>query len=82
MTKQHKSTALCYHRRLCYFVVMSDQPKDVRLPVMVSRSQVQAIDDWRFRSKIPTRAEAIRRLLDAGLAASEPAKPAPKKKGG
>lgn len=50
---------------------MSEQPKDVRLPVMVTRAEAQAIDDWRFKNRIPTRAEAIRRLIELGLKAEQ-----------
>lgn len=49
---------------------MSDEPKDVRLPVMVTRSEAKAIDDWRFENRVPTRAEAIRLLIAAGLKGS------------
>ena len=48
---------------------MVDEPKDVRLPFMVSRREVAAIDDWRFQQRIATRAEAIRRLIQIGLEA-------------
>lgn len=44
-----------------------DEPKDVRLPVMVTRSEAEAIDEWRFANRVPTRAEAIRRLIRLGL---------------
>jgi hypothetical protein len=47
-----------------------DAPKDIRLPIMVSKSEAQAIDDWRFSNRVGTRAEAIRRLIDLGLEAS------------
>ena len=47
-----------------------NEPKDVRLPLMVSRSEVRAIDEYRFSERIPTRAEAIRRLIELGLYAS------------
>jgi hypothetical protein len=46
---------------------MEQEPKDVRLPVMVSRSDLEAIDGWRYANRVPTRAEAIRRLLELGL---------------
>lgn len=46
---------------------MNDEPKDVRLPLMVTRSEAAAIDDWRFENRIPTRAEAIRMLIQRGL---------------
>jgi hypothetical protein len=49
---------------------MSDEPKDVRLPVMVTRSEAVVIDEWRFQNRIASRAEAIRRLIQLGLDAS------------
>ena len=53
---------------------MVEEPRDVRLPFMVSRREAAAIDDWRFRQRIATRAEAIRRLIQIGLeAAAAPA---------
>lgn len=57
---------------------MTQEPKDVRLPVMVTRTEADAIDAWRYENRIPTRAEAIRRLIEIGLkaAASGPAKTA------
>ena len=51
---------------------MSDQPKDVRLPVMVTRPEAEEIDEWRFKNRVPTRAEAIRRLIRLGLQAGDP----------
>ena len=54
---------------------MVDEPKDVRLPFMVSRREAAAIDDWRFQQRIATRAEAIRRLIQLGLEAAERPKP-------
>lgn len=40
-----------------------------RLQVMVSEHELQAIDDWRFKSRMPSRAAAVRELLKRGLAA-------------
>ena len=42
-------------------------PKNVRLPLMVSDQELDAIDAWRYANKIPSRAEAIRRLIERGL---------------
>jgi hypothetical protein len=47
---------------------MDNEPKDVRLPLMVTRAEAAAIDEWRFANRIPTRAEAIRRIIALGLA--------------
>lgn len=48
---------------------MDAEPKDVRLPLMVSQSELEAIDAWRFAEHMPSRAEAIRRLIELGLKA-------------
>ena len=50
---------------------MESEPSDVRLPLMVSRSVVRAIDDWRYTNHVPTRAEATRRLIELGLEAAK-----------
>jgi hypothetical protein len=49
---------------------MDTEPKDVRLPVMATRSEAEAIDTWRFKNRVPTRAEAMRRLIRIGLEAA------------
>ena len=43
------------------------EPKDQRIPIMMSASDVKAIDDWAFANRIRSRAEAIRRLTRRGL---------------
>jgi len=48
-------------------MVMDKEPKDVRLPIMVTQQEATAIDDWRFEHRVPTRAEAIRQLIALGL---------------
>jgi hypothetical protein len=49
---------------------MDDEPKDVRVPFMTTATQVASVDEWRRSQKdMPPRAEAIRRLIEAGLAA-------------
>lgn len=41
-----------------------------RLQVMLSPEELAAIDDFRFRHRMPTRAAAVRELLKFGLAAA------------
>ncbi len=41
-----------------------------RLQVMLSPAELAAIDDFRFKHRMPTRAAAVRELLKFGLAAS------------
>lgn len=40
-----------------------------RLQVMLSPEELAAVDDFRFRHRMPTRAAAVRELLKFGLAA-------------
>lgn len=43
------------------------QPLTHRQVFMLSEAEVTAIDDWRFKHRIPTRAKAIRSLIEFGL---------------
>jgi hypothetical protein len=43
------------------------QKKTERLHMLMSRSELEAIDDWRFKNRIGTRSDAIRRLCQVGL---------------
>jgi len=48
---------------------MSDLTRPERLQIMLSPEELSALDDWRFRSRMPSRAAAIRELLRRGLTA-------------
>jgi hypothetical protein len=39
-----------------------------RLHMKISADEVLAIDDWRYANRIPSRSEAVRRLVQIGLA--------------
>lgn len=52
---------------MAYRASMDQEPKDVRLPIMVTATEAKAIDDWRFENRVATRAEAIRQLIALGL---------------
>lgn len=42
--------------------------KDQRIPIMMTRTEVDRIDRWRaHQPDLPSRAEAIRRLVEQGL---------------
>jgi hypothetical protein len=38
-----------------------------RLQVMLEPEELEALDDWRFENRLPTRAAAVRELLRRGL---------------
>ena len=38
------------------------KPRVNRVPVMMSEEELKAIDDWRFKNRVATRSDAIRRL--------------------
>lgn len=40
-----------------------------RLQIMLTPEELAALDDWRFKARMPSRAAAIRELLQRGLAA-------------
>jgi len=50
-------------------VMASDPSRSERLQIMLSAEELAALDDWRFKSRMPSRASAIRELLRRGLAA-------------
>lgn len=45
----------------------TDEPRQNRIPFMMSDAELAAVDEWRFANKIATRAEAIRRLVQIGI---------------
>lgn len=46
-----------------------DERKSERFNMFVSRSELDAIDDWRFRNRIASRSEAVRQLCKIALEA-------------
>ena len=47
---------------------MATELKDQRVPVMLSVSELRALDEWRRRqADMPSRSETVRRLLAAAL---------------
>jgi hypothetical protein len=63
---------------------VSTQPKNIRLPLMVSRAEAEAIDQWWHRNGLRSRAEAVRSLIQMALQASgetAPAQPAASRSG-
>ena len=48
---------------------MSDDARGERLQVMLTPEELTALDDFRFKKRMPSRAAAVRELLKRGLAA-------------
>lgn len=46
-----------------------------RLQVMLTPEELDALDDWRFTHRMPTRAAAIRELLRRGLSVGNATQP-------
>jgi hypothetical protein len=40
-----------------------------RLQIMLTNEELSAVDDWRFKTRMPSRASAVRELLRRGLMA-------------
>lgn len=38
-----------------------------RLHIKITKDELEAIDDWRYENRIPSRSEAVRRLVQIGL---------------
>jgi metal-responsive CopG/Arc/MetJ family transcriptional regulator len=45
------------------------EPRGERLQIMLTKEELVALDNWRFDSRMPSRASAIRELLRRGLSA-------------
>jgi hypothetical protein len=48
---------------------MADPTRGERLQIMLTQDELDALDNWRFAKRMPSRASAIRELLKRGLAA-------------
>jgi hypothetical protein len=47
----------------------NDLTRGERLQIMLTKEELEALDNWRFSRRMPSRAAAIRELLKRGLAA-------------
>ena len=48
---------------------MNDLTRGERLQIMLTPEELEALDNWRFQRRMPSRAAAVRELLKRGLAA-------------
>ena len=47
----------------------NDLTRGERLQIMLTAEELEALDNWRFSKRMPSRASAVRELLKRGLAA-------------
>lgn len=52
-----------------------DEQKTERFNMFMSPSEMKAIDDWAWRNKIRSKSEAVRRLVQIGIAFEREAEP-------
>lgn len=50
------------------------EKKDVRIQLVISQSEIDALDEWRAKHKLWSRSEAIRVLIEEGIKKDPPAK--------
>jgi hypothetical protein len=48
---------------------MSELERAERLQIMLNAEELEALENWRFEKRMPSRAAAVRELLRRGLAA-------------
>ncbi|MBS3650070.1 hypothetical protein KEU06_15770 [Pseudaminobacter sp. 19-2017] len=48
---------------------MTELERGERLQIMLSAEELEAVENWRFEKRMPSRAAAVRELLRRGLAA-------------
>ena len=48
---------------------MGELNRGQRLQIMLTDDELKAVDDWRFKTRMPSRAATVRELLKRGLAA-------------
>jgi len=48
---------------------MSSDNRIERLQLMLTETELQMVDDWRFKRRMPSRSAAVRELLKRGLVA-------------
>jgi len=49
--------------------MMEELERGERLQIMLTKTELEALDTWRFNRRMPSRAAAVRELLKRGLAA-------------
>ena len=48
---------------------MNGKHRSMRLQIMLDAAEVAALEDWRFKRRMPSRASAVREIIRRGLTA-------------
>jgi hypothetical protein len=51
-----------------------DAKRTIRVPLLLTPEEAKNLDDWRFANRLASRSEAIRRLIELGLQATQEGK--------
>lgn len=51
-------------------MIPMSEPRSERIQVLFTKAELARVDDWSFSNRVRARGEAIRRLIEAGLAAT------------
>ena len=54
--------------------IVGNERRSVRFSMLLEPSEVEELDDFRYRMRIPSRAEAVRYLIKLGLQSSNAVK--------
>jgi len=61
--------------RIFFYVAGMGEPKDPRIIIPIPRELLDRINEYRFDARKPTRADAIRHLIELGLEAARKGQP-------
>ena len=67
-------TACMTARTINAMVAKAVEPPE-RFIILMPRELIERIDDFRFQQRLPSRSEAVRQLIEAGLRHAKPPKP-------
>jgi hypothetical protein len=70
---RHPATYACAIGWPLYGGMSSDDDGSLseRTIVPISKAMLEEVDDWRYANRVPSKAEAMRRLIRAGLDATK-----------
>ena len=65
-----------------YVADMADDKRVERVPLLLTKKELEKLDDWQFTHRVRTRSDAVRVLMEKGYGAEEAAEAKKPKKDG